>query len=202
MYKKYNYNFRFNNRWSTSRKKPTSNEFDLLVFTQSWPLTVCYVWQKGSESHTCLLPKHNNWTIHGIWPTQYHTIGPEYCNKSLKFDATVLAPIEKQLKEYWIDVQNGSKPYSFWKHEWDKHGTCAVVLKTMDNQFKYFQAGLKFLKTYNMIDVLAKAGILSGQTYEVQDILLAIERILGKRGQVMCTKNQVNSQVFQTFFGK
>lgn len=113
----------------------------------------------------------------------------------MEFNAVAVAPIEKQLKEYWIDIQNGSKPYSFWKHEWNKHGTCAIVLKDMDNEFKYFQTGLKLLDTYNMMDLLAKALILPGRKYMVQDILLAIERILGRRGQVMCTKNEVNSNV-------
>lgn len=169
------------------------NKFDIVLFTQRWPPTVCYIWKESSESHSCSLPKHDNiWTIHGIWPTQFHKLGPQFCNKSLPFNVNDLAPIENELKEKWIDIQNGSKAYSFWKHEWDKHGTCAVTIKKLDSVFKYFQTGLKLLDTYNMINVLTKSNILPGEKYTINDVLHAIEKVLGKRAQVMCTKNEVN----------
>lgn len=175
-----------------AKERIKSNKFDVVLFTQRWPPTVCYVWKESSKSHSCSLPKQNKWTIHGIWPTQFHNIGPEFCNKSLLFNASALAPIENELKENWIDIQNGSKPYSFWKHEWDKHGTCAVTIKDLDSEFKYFQTGLKLLNTYNMINMLAKTNILPGKKYMIDDFLRAVEKILDKRAQVMCAKNEVN----------
>jgi len=165
------------------------------MFTQRWPPTACFVWKENSESRSCSLPKREEWTIHGIWPTKYNTIGPEYCNKSLPFNVDTLVPLESRLKENWIDIQNGSKPYIFWKHEWDKHGTCAVTIKALDSEYNYFLTGLKLLDTYNMIDILAKANILPGQSHMVQNILEGIEKALGKRGQVMCAKNKVNAKI-------
>lgn len=94
-----------------------------------------------------------------------------------------------------MDIHNGSKPYSFWKHEWDKHGTCAIGAKTVHNEFDYFQTGLKLLDTYNMIDVLAKANILSGKKYMVQDIFTGIQKVLNKKGQIMCTVDQVSPKI-------
>lgn len=173
-------------------KRHTSTDFDVLIFTERWPLTACFVWKENSESHSCSLPKHDEWTIHGIWPTKYNTIGPEYCNSSLPFNASALAPIENELKENWIDIQNGSKPYAFWKHEWEKHGTCAIAIKTLNNELNYFEKGLELLNTYNMIDVLAKANILPGEKYMINKMLTAIEKVLGKRGQIMCAKHEVN----------
>ncbi|XP_011637517.1 ribonuclease Oy [Pogonomyrmex barbatus] len=177
----------FERRWSQeSFRKRTSNEFDVLIFTQRWPLTACFVWTKNSEKRSCLLPKRNEWTIHGIWPTKYNTIGPQYCNSSMPFDKNALAPLESELKEKWIDIQNGSTPYSFWKHEWDKHGTCALTVKALNSEFNYFRGALNLLDKYNMIDVLEKANILPGKKYMVQDVLVGIQKILGKRGQVTC----------------
>ena len=142
-----------------------------------------------------MLPKRNKWTIHGIWPTKYNEIGPQFCNRSLSFDSKTLAPIEGTLKENWIDIQKGSKPYSFWKHEWDKHGTCAISVRDLNNELKYFQTGLKLLDRYNMIDVLAKTNILPGNKYTVQNYLTGIQKILNKRGQVMCVVDQVSSKI-------
>ncbi|XP_018045399.1 PREDICTED: ribonuclease Oy [Atta colombica] len=175
--------------WKTNVK---SNEFDVLIFTQRWPLTVCFEWENKSlnSTHRCVLPKRNKWTIHGIWPTKYNEIGPQFCNRSLSFDSKTLAPVEEALKENWIDIQKGSKPYSFWKHEWDKHGTCAISVRDLNNELKYFRTGLKLLDRYNMIDVLAKTNILPGNKYTVQNYLTGIQKILNKRGQVMCVVDQ------------
>ncbi|XP_012527579.1 ribonuclease Oy [Monomorium pharaonis] len=175
-----------NPRFLTRKTRPKSNEFDALIFTQRWPLTACFVWKNNSETHSCSLPKREEWTIHGIWPTKYNTMGPQFCNNSLKFNASTLAPIESELKENWIDIQKGSHPYSFWKHEWNKHGTCAVTVKALNNEFNYFQVALKLLDKYNMIDVLSKANILPGNKYMVQQIFMGIQKVLNKKGQIMC----------------
>jgi len=42
-----------------------------------------------------------------------------------------------------------------------------------------------------MTDILAKANILPGDKYMVQDILVRLQRILNKRGQIMCVHNKV-----------
>ncbi|XP_029159421.1 ribonuclease Oy isoform X2 [Nylanderia fulva] len=157
-----------------------SNDFDVLIFTQLWPMTACFIWKENSEKHSCLLPKRDEWTIHGIWPTKYNTKGPEFCNSSLPFNASALAPLQDELKENWIDIQNGSEPYTFWKHEWNKHGTCAVVIKALNNEYKYFQEGLKLHDTYNMINVLAKANVLPGQKYMIETMLTGIQKKTGE----------------------
>ncbi|XP_011704178.1 PREDICTED: ribonuclease Oy [Wasmannia auropunctata] len=183
----------FNNRFPT--RKQTSNEFDVLIFTQTWPLTACFVWENKSrpnDTHSCSLPKRDEWTIHGIWPTKYNTIGPQFCNSALPFNPSAIAPIESNLKENWIDIHKGSKPYSFWRHEWNKHGTCAIEINALNTEFKYFQEGLKLIDKYNMIDVLSKANILPGNKYMVQDIFMGIQKVLNKRAQIMCVNGKKN----------
>lgn len=117
----------------------------------------------------------------------------------MPFDPQALAPLESQLKEYWIDVHKEAPPYSFWKHEWIKHGTCGVTIEALNSEVKYFQTGLSFLGTYNMMDVLAKANIMPGQKYMVGDMLKAIKKELNKTGQVTCTKDQVNTKKISRF---
>ncbi|XP_074108912.1 ribonuclease Oy-like [Cotesia typhae] len=165
------------------------NDFDLLIFTQHWPETVCFTWQETVSNHTCNLPRDEEWTIHGIWPTQNHKEGPSYCNKSMKFDSAKLTLIEDELELKWIDVENGTKPFSFWKHEWEKHGTCAMVLPEVSDEYKYFKKGLELLDQYDMKGVLAKANIFPGKQYMVQEILNGVNNILGKHCQVECVIN-------------
>lgn len=170
-----------------------TTDFDVLIFTQHWPQTVCYTWKETFLNHTCRLPVDDEWTIHGIWPTQMGKLGPEFCNKTLPFQATALQPIEDQLNIKWIDVENGTKPYSFWKHEWEKHGTCAAILNDVNTEIKYFTKGLELLNQYDMKHVLAKANIIPGQGYLVQTILDGVAKVLGKRCQVECVINPVSN---------
>ena len=187
-----NFIFRRSHQELYIKSKPTAdNDFDLIIFTQHWPQTVCFEWKEKSESHKCTLPLNEEWCIHGIWPTQYHKIAPEYCNKTLNFDLAALESIEHTLEEKWMDVQHGLKPASFWKHEWEKHGTCASVLESMNTEIKYFQKGLDLLDYYDMKNVLGKASIYPGKQYPVETILNGIHKILDVNGQVMCVRHPV-----------
>ena len=175
------------------------NDFDVVIFTQHWPQTVCYTWKEKSAKHECLLPSDEEWSIHGIWPTRYHVIGPLFCNSSLPFNIEALAPLEQELEVKWIDVEKGTKHHLFWVHEWEKHGTCAAVLEPLNTEFKYFKEGLTLLDTYDMKHVLAKTNIMPGQSYDVQTILDGVAKILGKRCQVNCVVNPVRYRCFSQF---
>lgn len=53
-------------------------EWDIIIFSQSWPYTFCHTWTLNSSSHTCNLPANRNqWTIHGIWCVVHHYINTE-----------------------------------------------------------------------------------------------------------------------------
>ncbi|XP_012258433.2 ribonuclease Oy-like [Athalia rosae] len=165
------------------------NHFDLLIFTQHWPETVCFEWEETAPSHQCFLPRHQEWTIHGLWPSQKHEIAPAFCNKTQHFDESVLLPIQNQMEEKWINIEKGTPHFSLWKHEWEKHGTCASVLPELDSELKYFKKGLELQREYDMTHVLAKCNILPGKKYEVQAILDCVNRILGHTAQVECVTN-------------
>lgn len=85
-----------------------NREFDLLIFTQVWPVTGCISWTERNPLNTCTLPSPKEiWTIHGVWPTRFGTIGPAFCNSSATFDIATLKPFEDQLKQFWINIENG-----------------------------------------------------------------------------------------------
>lgn len=93
------------------------------------------------------MPTDNKtWSVHGVWPTKTGEDGPYFCDSAIKFDPTLLAPIESDLEQYWVNIEGNTKKYSFWEHEWKKHGTCAVTLPQLDSLLNYFQQGLTWIK--------------------------------------------------------
>lgn len=107
---------------------PEEHHWDLLIFTQSWPLTVCREWKEKDQSHSCQLPnKKESWTIHGIWPTKIGTIGPAFCNKTWHFNPDAIKPIENELDQLWTNVENGKLHYITYSHN---HNIVLGVVRT------------------------------------------------------------------------
>ena len=84
-----------------------------------------------------------NWTVHGIWPTKPGKKGPFDCDHSKPYNHGLIEPILPNLRLHWTNVRANTDEDNFWKHEWNKHGTCAMVLEPMDNELKYFSKGTK-----------------------------------------------------------
>jgi len=50
------------------RPSKDPNSWDILIFTQTWPKTLCYTWKNNNVEHTCNFPSQKDlWTVHGIW---------------------------------------------------------------------------------------------------------------------------------------
>jgi len=68
-----------------------------------------------------------SWTIHGLWPEYNVTKWPQFCNKT-EYSEFKPSELEKwvrfnEMNKYWYSCETGN-PMTFWKHEWQKHGTC------------------------------------------------------------------------------
>ncbi|EHB17589.1 Ribonuclease T2 [Heterocephalus glaber] len=55
---------------------------------------------------------------------------------------------------YWLDIKHPLNGSRFWKHEWEKHGTCAAKLDALDS--KYFGKSLVLYKQIDLTRVLQK----------------------------------------------
>lgn len=85
-----------------------NHEFNVLIFTQRWPITGCMEWMEEKKDNVCILPSQKEiWIIHGVWPTRFGSIGPSFCNKSANFDLDSLKPFEEQLEQFWINIEKG-----------------------------------------------------------------------------------------------
>lgn len=78
------------------------------------------------------------WSIHGLWPQYNNDQYPTYC-KPVEFDYQDLQPILAQLEKYWYSNRGTLGDEDFWKHEWQKHGSC--MFTDMD-EYEYFSRAL------------------------------------------------------------
>lgn len=74
-----------------------------------------------------------NWTLHGLWPEWGNGCeGPD-------FDMNALRDIRQDLQSKWPSCpEYGESEDKFWRHEWQKHGTCSGL-----NELNYFQTALR-----------------------------------------------------------
>ncbi|XP_069463804.1 ribonuclease T2 isoform X2 [Ambystoma mexicanum] len=127
----------------------------------------------------------NYWTLHGLWPDR-----AESCNNSWHFNEAEIMDLLPEMNSFWPDVLHPNHT-QLWKHEWQKHGTCAATLCILDSQHKYFGNTLDLYKKTDLSSVLAKCGITpSSKYYKVQDIKNAVEKIYGVVPKVQCFPSQ------------
>ena len=103
-----------------------------------------YYFQNNTENkfyYLSLIKEQNNrFSIHGLWPQYSLNSYPTFC-KEVTFDINKLNPILPQLNELWYSNKNNNS--DFWKHEYEKHGSCVFTPLT---EVEYFE---KTINLYN-----------------------------------------------------
>lgn len=153
------------------------SDWTKVVLTHHWPVTACMLLGSSCKSP----PKMNYWTLHGLWPNN-----GDSCNNSWPFNVTEIQSLLPDMHTFWPDVAhpNGTK---FWKHEWVKHGTCAVVDESVNSEFKYFSKALELYKKLDLTSVLMKYNIKpSPSYYRMSDIRNAITSTFGVHAKIQC----------------
>lgn len=91
------------------------------------------------------------YTIHGLWPQYDEKNYPTFCKK-VTFDIDKLQEIKDELITFWELPEDTNKlETKFWKHEWEKHGSC---MYSNINELEYFK---KALELYHF--VMNKEGV-------------------------------------------
>uniref|UniRef100_A0A287ALP1 Ribonuclease T2 n=1 Tax=Sus scrofa TaxID=9823 RepID=A0A287ALP1_PIG len=124
------------------------------------------------------------WTIHGLWPDKSGE-----CNRSWPFNPDEIKGLLPDMRLYWPDVLHSSPNHSvhFWRHEWEKHGTCAAQLDALNSQRKYFGKTLDLYKELALNSTLQKLGIKpSISYYQISDIKHALVGVYGVVPKVQC----------------
>ncbi|XP_029420379.1 ribonuclease T2 isoform X4 [Nannospalax galili] len=77
--------------------------------------------------------------------------------------------------------------HGLWKHEWEKHGTCAAQVDALNSEKKYFGKSLDLYKQLDLNSVLLKFGIKpSINYYQLADFKDALTRIYGVVPKIQC----------------
>jgi hypothetical protein len=89
--------------------------------------------------YLALLPAKDNkefpYSIHGLW-SQESVDKWHYCPKGgHKFEIERLRVLLPELHAHWHSSRGTDE--NFWKHEWEKHGSCTGL-----KEFEYFQKTL------------------------------------------------------------
>ena len=90
-----------------------------------------------------LIRKDENspWSIHGLWPQTSLNSYPTFC-RNVDFDVSKLEPIISKLNEYWYSDEEPNE--AFWKHEWEKHGSC---MYNYCDEFEYFNKAIELYES-------------------------------------------------------
>ncbi|CAI5780649.1 ribonuclease Oy-like isoform X1 [Podarcis lilfordi] len=160
-----------------------------MSFVQMWPGTFCIALGRRFE---CVLPKDaNNWTIHGLWPSNIMGCCPyRYLFPSDLVDLT------SELNEHWPSFINLSN-FQFWDKEWQKHGSCAGCVEALSSPDKYFRAAL-FLRTkYNIDSAFQRAAIIPSciQSYQLSTFMTVLRPVLGDQYELQCVTDVQGRQI-------
>nr|ADZ48268.1 S-locus-associated ribonuclease [Prunus pseudocerasus] len=158
-------------------------------FVQQWPPTNCRV-----RKIPCSKPRPlQNFTIHGLWPSNYsNPTKPSNCNGSKFDDRKVYPQLRSKLKRSWPDVESGNDT-KFWEGEWNKHGTCSE--QTL-NQMEYFEVSHDMWRSHNITEILKNASIVPHptKTWSYSDIVSPIKAAT-KRTPLLRCKYDKNTQL-------
>ncbi|XP_054781440.1 ribonuclease MC-like [Prosopis cineraria] len=130
--------------------------FDYFLLALQWPNAFCNIARhRKPPSHGLKrqcdpdhpLPKHQNFTIHGLWPQLNIGVSPLSCSTTDQMTNKILSKFKEELLDYWPNL-NSAKDFEkskwFWRHEWNKHGSCSSNKFTPD---KYLRISLDLAKS-------------------------------------------------------
>ena len=90
-----------------------------------------------------------SFSIHGLWPQYSLNSYPSFC-RAVNFNLDKLKPIIDELNNYWYSNKGSND--TFWKHEYEKHGSC--MFDSID-EFNYFNKTIELYK-YALVNNIIK----------------------------------------------
>jgi len=176
-----------------SETKENDYDWESLVFTMQWPLTACLAWKDERPTHKCILPEQQKWTIHGVWPNSKDgPLGPFFCNTTWVFNPDGVESIRQELIQMWPNIHGEDTEDSLWKHEWEKHGTCAALDSHFSSELLYFNQGLQWANEYQMTHLLSENNIVPSLTtqYNATVISEIVREATGVIPKIACESDR------------
>ncbi|VDO33228.1 Uncharacterized protein BM_BM4983 [Brugia malayi] len=177
------------------------DSFDYFELTLIYPTSVCHAYGgatkfivKKTIDNFCKVPADAaSWTIHGLWPQRNDGSFPQFCGSDTKkFVLSKLLPIKQKLEKYWPNLFVMRSVSSLWKHEWEKHGTCAEIVEEVSDELKYFSKSLALYKQFDIFGILEKQEIIPSQEKLYDRLLLhqSLRSAYGKNVEFHCLQDK------------
>ena len=160
---------------------------------------------RAACANTAKIPRAHAWPLPrpfpGLWPNNYDGSYPCTCTND-QFNLTTVKPLVPQLLKYWPSYKcndnddNGYCDSSFWAHEYEKHGTCALGAPGISDQYEYFETTLSLRNKYAILPALANKGIYPSDDdgHYLDDIKNAVKAYNGGSPSVWCDNdNNISS---------
>ncbi|KAK3027321.1 hypothetical protein RJ639_040413 [Escallonia herrerae] len=174
-----------------------AQNFDFFYFVQQWPGSYC------DTKQSCCYPTTGkpaaDFSIHGLWPNYKDGSYPSNCDPDSPFDQSKISDLSSSMRRNWPSLAcPSSNGFTFWGHEWDKHGTCS---ESVLDQHDYFASALGLKTQLNLLQALKTAGIQpNGQFYSLNSIKGAIKAGTGYTPYIECNVDvSGNSQLYQIY---
>ncbi|XP_022690542.1 uncharacterized protein LOC111261365 isoform X1 [Varroa jacobsoni] len=165
------------------------DSYSHLIFAIQWSGGVCA--DRRSDNRSCIRDSlRNHWTIHGLWPSNEYK-GPLFCDGE-KFDGRLLNDIKDQLNQYWPSyTSTQDRFFTFWRHEWQKHGACAADA-TM-SLVGFFTSSLRLYKRHDINEYLRNSNVIPSKqkVYHPSEIVKAIMDDYPYKIDVVCNHRKV-----------
>jgi ribonuclease T2 len=110
-----------------------------------------------------------------------------------------ISSIESDMVEKWINIEKGTPLDGLWKHEWEKHGTCAAQhIPQLDTELKYFKQGLDFLDRFSITKLLSSTFVKPSldATYKLEEIHGALVQSLDNNFAIVCERDKKTKREF------
>ena len=130
--------------------------FDFYVFARVWK------------------PERARFVVHGLWPSYRNGSWPQFCHPipEQPWNYSQIQDLGPELQDRWSDT--GETQPSWWQHEWDKHGTCALGSPKIDSQLQYFSTSLWLDMWLGANGRLAELGGPDQQPFSAQQLVTAL----------------------------
>lgn len=171
--------------------------WNYFMLVTEWPQSSCeHMNASHHVEHNCVIPSVvKGWVLHGLWPSSNEGQQPFYC-EPWKFDYNKVKDLEDELMEYWPNLFADTSLTSFWKHEYEKHGTCAASVQGFEDEHEYFQRAMELKNEYDMMTALAAHGISpSDDPYQLEDITSAVETHFSTKVCIQCSYTESTGQL-------
>lgn len=184
------------------------SRFSSYTLSIEWPQTFC---RKETNKADCVVPAAvAGWTVHGLWPT-----GGELNDDITRCDGpayseNAVSGLAQERRIYWPDLltrggnsnsqrNDDANPNGFWKHEWAKHGVCALACDpNVASEADYFSLAMKVVKGLDIYQALSDAGIKPSDTGSVstRKVVNALQSSVGETPAIACYTDRNDGQSY------